>query len=130
MEEALGDDQGDRPSPDDPPVEAAGPSAGGEVAPRVPRASASSAPVSRCSSPLARIRQAGHARSNSFQRWRWHMQRAWRWGPGGGGSGLGGGSREQSVRATINFEMMANQKRQWYQIKAKSRVPSRLSSSF
>ncbi|THU56222.1 hypothetical protein C4D60_Mb11t15020 [Musa balbisiana] len=121
MEEALGDDQGDRPSPDDPPVEAAGPSAGGEVAPRVPRASASSAPVSRCSSPLARIRQAGHARSNSFQRWRWHMQRAWRWGPGGGGSGLGGGSREQSVRATINFEMMANQKRQWYQIKAKSR---------
>lgn len=75
-------------------------------------------------SPLASIRQqAKHVRSGSFQKWRRQMQRAWRWGPGGrGGAAGGGGGREQGMRATLNLEVMANQKRQWYRIHSRARV--------
>ncbi|XP_020084627.1 uncharacterized protein LOC109707627 isoform X1 [Ananas comosus] len=74
-------------------------------------------------SPLASIRQqAKHVRSGSFQKWRRQMQRAWRWGPGGrGGAAGGGGGREQGMRATLNLEVMANQKRQWYRIHSRAR---------
>ncbi|KAG6508367.1 hypothetical protein ZIOFF_033741 [Zingiber officinale] len=78
-------------------------------------------PPSDGSSTMPQIRQVRHARSSSFQRWRSQMLRAWKWGPGNGGSGLAGGGREQSLKAMVNFEMMVNQKRQWYQIKAKAR---------
>lgn len=103
--------------------------AAGEVAAASdgPPAAAGAAPLlpsDGSSSMVPRIRQVRHARSSSFQRWRSQMLRAWRWGPGSGGSGLagGGGGREQSLKAMVNFEMMVNQKRQWYQIKAKARV--------
>ncbi|WOL10660.1 hypothetical protein Cni_G19419 [Canna indica] len=117
MEETPADDPVDLPPVAEQPLEAAEP----EDAPRGMNISASSAPASASSSPLARIRQARHVRSGSFQRWRSQMQRAWRWGPSSCGSGLGNGGKEQSVRAMVNFEMMVNQKRQWYQIKAKAR---------
>ncbi|WOL09916.1 hypothetical protein Cni_G18669 [Canna indica] len=92
----------------------------GDTTPVSAHLSAASAPASRCSSPLAGLRQARHVRSGSFQRWRRQMQRAWRWGSAGGGFG-GSSSREQNLRASVNLEVMANQKRQWYQIKAKAR---------
>lgn len=75
---------------------------------------------------MARIatikQQAKHMRSESFQKWRRQMQRAWRWGPAGGGGVGSNSNREQMVRATVNFEAMANQKRMWYQMYSKSRV--------
>ncbi|XP_074555535.1 uncharacterized protein LOC141811388 [Curcuma longa] len=86
-----------------------------------PPAGVAPLPPSDGSSTVPRIRQVRHARSSSFQRWRSQMLRAWKWGPGSGGSGLAGGGREQSLKAMVNFEMMVNQKRQWYQIKAKAR---------
>lgn len=42
------------------------------------------------------------------------MQRAWWWGSSGA-------SREQGLKASVHLEMMANQKRQWYQIQSKTR---------
>ena len=66
--------------------------------------------------------QAKHMRSESFQKWRRQMQRAWRWGPASGGGAGSNSNREQMVRATVNFEAMANQKRMWYQMYSKSRV--------
>jgi hypothetical protein len=74
-------------------------------------------------SRIATIKQqAKHMRSESFQKWRRQMQRAWRWGPAGGGGAGSNSNREQVVRATVNFEAMANQKRMWYQMYSKSRV--------
>nr|XP_010933158.1 uncharacterized protein LOC105053615 isoform X2 [Elaeis guineensis] len=84
-----------------------------------PGQSASLSGTSQCSSPLARLREARHVRSNSFQRWRRQIQRAWRWGPSGGNNSNSG--REQGFKTTLNLEVMANQKRQWYQIQSKSR---------
>lgn len=52
-------------------------------------------------------------RSNSFQRLKSHMQRALRWGSK---------SDEQSPSPTFNPEILANQKRQWCEIKSKSLV--------
>lgn len=66
------------------------------------------------SSPALPVR---HVRSSSFQKWRHQMQRAWRWGPNGGSSSM----RELGIKASVNVEMMANQKRQWYQIQSKTR---------
>uniref|UniRef100_A0A0D9VPH5 UDENN domain-containing protein n=1 Tax=Leersia perrieri TaxID=77586 RepID=A0A0D9VPH5_9ORYZ len=88
--------------------------------------SAPSSPVlsgaSSSSSPLPQIKQqARHVRTGSFQRFRQQMQRAWKWGPIGSGGGAGRSPREQLLRTTVNFEAMANQKRQWYQIHSKSR---------
>ncbi|KAJ3682440.1 hypothetical protein LUZ60_015013 [Juncus effusus] len=72
------------------------------------------------SSPIARIKQqARHMRTSSFQRWKKQMQRAWRWGPGGGDP-MESLSSSELLKATVNFEVMANQKRQWYQINSKS----------
>jgi hypothetical protein len=74
-------------------------------------------------SRIATIKQqAKHMRSESFQKWRRQMQRAWRWGPSGWGGAGSNSNREEVVRATVNFEAMANQKRMWYQIYSKSRV--------
>lgn len=85
-----------------------------------PCPSPSSYGTPHCSSPLARLREARHVRSNSFQRWRRQIQRAWRWGPTGGNNNNSG--RDQGFKTTLNLEVMANQKRQWYQIHSKSRV--------
>lgn len=58
----------------------------------------------------------GHRRSNSFQRLRSHVQRAWKWGSGPG-------SREEGRGAAgFNPEILANQKRQWYQHRSKVMV--------
>uniref|UniRef100_A0A0E0K8Q0 cDENN domain-containing protein n=1 Tax=Oryza punctata TaxID=4537 RepID=A0A0E0K8Q0_ORYPU len=74
------------------------------------------------SSPLSQIKhQARHVRTGSFQRFRQQMQRAWKWGPIGSGGGGERSPREQLLRTTVNFEAMAHQKRQWYQIQSKSR---------
>ncbi|TYI00720.1 hypothetical protein ES332_A11G153100v1 [Gossypium tomentosum] len=54
---------------------------------------------------------AGHKRTNSFQRLKTQMQRAWRWG---------GNSRDERYRPSFNPEVLANQKRQWYQLHSKS----------
>lgn len=54
-----------------------------------------------------------HRRSNSFQRLKSHVQRAWRWGSGPGGREEGRGA------AGFNPEILANQKRQWYQHRSK-----------
>lgn len=54
-----------------------------------------------------------HRRSNSFQKLKSQVQRAWRWG---------GFSREEGYRCSFNPEVLANQKRQWYQYHSKSAV--------
>ncbi|KAJ6810083.1 uncharacterized protein M6B38_157680 [Iris pallida] len=85
--------------------------------------SADATPAPRCgadsSSSAAGRPAARHVRSGSFQRWRRQMQRAWRWGPSGGAGGRG--DREEWLKTSMNLEMMANQKRQWYQIQSKSK---------
>ncbi|KAL6002164.1 hypothetical protein ACLOJK_037612 [Asimina triloba] len=51
--------------------------------------------------------KAGHRRSaSSFQRWKNQLQRAWKWGPS---------AREHGSKSAFNPEVLANQKRQWYQ---------------
>ncbi|KAL7200967.1 hypothetical protein ACSBR1_032810 [Camellia fascicularis] len=52
-----------------------------------------------------------HKRNNSFQRLKTHMQKALRWGSN---------SREQTLFSSFNPEILANQKRQWYQLHSKS----------
>lgn len=59
------------------------------------------------------IGTTGHRRSNSLQRLKSHVQRAWRWGSS---------SREDGARSSFNPEVMANQKRQWYQLHPKAMV--------
>lgn len=54
-----------------------------------------------------------HGHSNSFQRFKSQMQRAWRWG---------GFSKEEGERCSFNPEVLANQKRQWYQLHSKTMV--------
>ncbi|KAG8641857.1 hypothetical protein MANES_12G041101v8 [Manihot esculenta] len=56
----------------------------------------------RCQSEIV---TPAHARNSSFQRLKSQMQKAWRWG---------GNSREQDY--SFNPEVLANQKRQWYQL--------------
>ncbi|KAM1684326.1 hypothetical protein ACFX15_034938 [Malus domestica] len=53
----------------------------------------------------------GHRRSNSFQKLKNQMQRAWRWG----------GNSRDDLRLAFNPEVLANQKRQWYQLHSKSK---------
>ncbi|XP_058005811.1 uncharacterized protein LOC110660094 isoform X3 [Hevea brasiliensis] len=60
----------------------------------------------RCQSEII---TTGQMRSNSFQKLKTQMQKAWRWG---------GNSREQDY--SFNPEVLANQKRQWYQLHSKS----------
>ncbi|KAJ1298817.1 hypothetical protein BS78_01G482700 [Paspalum vaginatum] len=77
--------------------------------------------TSGSSSPMSQIKQqVRHVRTGSFQRFRQQMQRAWKWGPIGGGGGSDRSPREQLLRTTVNFEAMANQKRQWYQVHSKA----------
>lgn len=65
----------------------------------------------RCQSEV--LTGAEHRRSNSFQRWKSQMQRALRWG---------NNPREQSRCLAFNPEVLANQKRQWYQLHSKASV--------
>ncbi|KAK6937709.1 uDENN domain [Dillenia turbinata] len=53
-----------------------------------------------------------HRRSNSFQRFRSHIERAWKWG---------GNSKNLERQSSFNLEVLANQKRQWYQSHSKIR---------
>ncbi|KAL6901851.1 hypothetical protein ACP4OV_004727 [Aristida adscensionis] len=77
--------------------------------------------TSTSSSPPSHVtQQTRHARTGSFQRFREQMQRAWKWGPIGGGGGAERSPREKLLRTTVNFEAMANQKRQWYRIHSKA----------
>ncbi|KAB1208648.1 DENN domain-containing protein 5B [Morella rubra] len=52
-----------------------------------------------------------HGRHNSFQRLKSHMQKAWKWGSN---------SRVEDYQRSFNPEVLANQKRQWYQFHTKS----------
>ncbi|KAF7120865.1 hypothetical protein RHSIM_Rhsim13G0040500 [Rhododendron simsii] len=63
----------------------------------------------RCQSEV--LTGAEHRRSNSFQRWKSQMQRALRWG---------NNPREQGRCLAFNPEVLANQKRQWYQLHSKA----------
>ncbi|XP_006854448.2 uncharacterized protein LOC18444210 isoform X2 [Amborella trichopoda] len=45
--------------------------------------------------------------NNSFQRWKRQMQKAWKWGQN---------PRDQGGKSSFNPEILANQKRQWYQL--------------
>ncbi|KDP26451.1 hypothetical protein JCGZ_17609 [Jatropha curcas] len=60
----------------------------------------------RCQSEVLSL---GHHRSSSFQKLKTQMQKAWRWG---------GNSRGQDY--SFNPEVLANQKRQWYQLHSKT----------
>lgn len=55
----------------------------------------------------------GHRRSNSFQRLKTQVQRAWGWG---------NSPQEEGCRSNFNPEVLANQKRQWYQLHPKTLV--------
>uniref|UniRef100_F6HZS1 Uncharacterized protein n=1 Tax=Vitis vinifera TaxID=29760 RepID=F6HZS1_VITVI len=61
-----------------------------------------------------------HRRSNSFHRWKSHMQRALRWGSN---------PQDQGSQSTFNPEILANQKRQWYQLHSKTPVYEQVSRS-
>lgn len=54
-----------------------------------------------------------HRRNNSFQRLKSQMQKAWKWSSN---------SREEDYKRSFNPEVLANQKRQWYQLHTKSPV--------
>ncbi|KAE8681744.1 alcohol dehydrogenase class-3 [Hibiscus syriacus] len=54
---------------------------------------------------------SGNWRSNSFHRLKIQMQKAWQWG---------GHSRDDWYHSSFNPEVLANQKRQWYQLSSKS----------
>lgn len=53
-----------------------------------------------------------HRRSNSFQKLKNQMQKAWKWG----------NNSPDDCRLNFNPEVLANQKRQWYQLHSKSKV--------
>ncbi|XP_021279509.1 uncharacterized protein LOC110413126 isoform X3 [Herrania umbratica] len=57
------------------------------------------------------VSTTGHRRDNSFQRLKTQMQKAWRWG---------GNSRDERYRSSFNPEVLANQKRLWYQLHSKT----------
>ncbi|XP_057483036.1 LOW QUALITY PROTEIN: uncharacterized protein LOC130769798 [Actinidia eriantha] len=52
-----------------------------------------------------------HKHNNSFQRWKSNVQRALRWG---------NGYQEQNGYSAFNPEVLANQKRQWYELHSKA----------
>lgn len=64
----------------------------------------------RCQSELA---TGGLPRSDSYHKLKSHVQKAWRWG---------NKSREEISPLTFNPEVLANQKRQWYQLNSKTLV--------
>lgn len=53
-----------------------------------------------------------HRRSNSFHKLKSHMQKAWKWGS----------NSRDDLRLAFNPEVLANQKRQWYELHSKSKV--------
>lgn len=55
----------------------------------------------------------GPRRNSSFHRMKTQMQKAWRWGSN---------STDESCRSSFNPEVLANQKRQWYQLHSKALV--------
>ncbi|KAG9154348.1 hypothetical protein Leryth_000784 [Lithospermum erythrorhizon] len=54
-----------------------------------------------------------HRRSNSLRRWKYSMQKALRWGING---------RDESWSSCFNPEILADQKRKWYQLHSKNLV--------
>ncbi|KAF7818482.1 DENN domain-containing protein 5B [Senna tora] len=62
----------------------------------------------RCQSEVV---TGGLKRSDSYQKLKSHVQKAWRWGSK---------SREEGSPTTFNPEVLANQKRQWYQLNSKT----------
>ncbi|XP_056686888.1 uncharacterized protein [Spinacia oleracea] len=54
-----------------------------------------------------------HRRSNSFQNLKSQISKAWRWG---------GNSQYENGRLNFNPEVLANQKRQWYQLHTQDRT--------
>ncbi|XP_021893737.1 uncharacterized protein LOC110811521 [Carica papaya] len=62
----------------------------------------------RCRSEIGTL---GHKRGGSFQKLRTQVQKAWRWGSN---------SREEGGPPSFNPEVLANQKRQWYQLHSKT----------
>ena len=54
-----------------------------------------------------------HRRNNSFQRWKSNVQRALRWG---------NSYQERNGYSAFNPEVLANQKRQWYELHSKALV--------
>lgn len=59
------------------------------------------------------VLNAAHRRNNNFQRLKTSMQKALRWG---------GNPRDDRFRSSFNPEVLANQKRQWYQLHSKTMV--------
>ncbi|KAJ7977156.1 DENN domain-containing protein [Quillaja saponaria] len=57
------------------------------------------------------IVSTAHRRSSSFQRLKSHVQKAWGWGSN---------SREEHYPLNFNPEVLANQKRQWYQLHSRT----------
>ncbi|KAG4139701.1 hypothetical protein ERO13_D07G209700v2 [Gossypium hirsutum] len=57
------------------------------------------------------VLNAAHRHNNSFQRLKTSMQKALRWG---------GNLRDDRFRSSFNPEVLANQKRQWYQLHSKT----------
>ncbi|GMI66408.1 hypothetical protein like AT2G20320 [Hibiscus trionum] len=57
------------------------------------------------------LSMAGHLPGNSFQILKTQMQKAWQWG---------GFSRDERYHPSFNPEVLAKQKRQWYQLNSKS----------
>jgi hypothetical protein len=84
-------------------------SGGGSSVPQI-GSSGGAAAHRRCQSELV---SKGFQRSDSFQKLKARVHKAWGWG---------GKSREEGLSASFNPEIMANQKRQWYQLHPKSMV--------
>ncbi|KAK2363939.1 DENN (AEX-3) domain-containing protein [Trifolium repens] len=80
---------------------------GGSSVPQI-GSSGGAAAHRRCQSELV---SKGFQRSDSFQKLKARVHKAWGWG---------GKSREEGLSASFNPEIMANQKRQWYQLHPKS----------
>ncbi|KAM7271491.1 hypothetical protein ACFE04_030705 [Oxalis oulophora] len=68
--------------------------------------------VSRLAGPGHRRAQSEvlHKQTNGISRFKSSMQRAWKWGH----------SRDEGYFSTFNPEILANQKRQWYQLHSKA----------
>ncbi|GAV84174.1 DENN domain-containing protein [Cephalotus follicularis] len=73
--------------------------------------SGSGMPVHRRSQ--SEVLSGGHRHSNSFQKFKSQMQKAWKWGSH---------MLEEGYRFSFNPEVLANQKRQWYQYHSKTMV--------
>lgn len=59
----------------------------------------------------SKLGSAGLRRNSSFQRLKSQVQRAWKWGSV---------PRERGLKSTFNPEVLANQKREWYQLQSRA----------